>query len=189
MSQDELLPEELNHCQQVLGALVPRASRVDRDRLMLRLGQQSARRGSTPWKWATGASLLLAAVLGLRPAFVPQAAAPTQLAAQDNAKTLEAAPREKSLPADHAAAPRPEFRPSDDQTEWLLALANGRFDRSRTLTVRPPWRTSEPASPASDAAVSDNSSNTDSTRSAQPLRWGDRRLRRDNIDLAAPPTS
>src|SRR3569832_2231258 len=82
MSQDDRIPEELSDCERALLSLVPKASRIDRDRLMIRLGEQAATRSSTPWKWATAASLLLALGLGVRPALVTDGTSQTPLATQ-----------------------------------------------------------------------------------------------------------
>ncbi len=190
MSQDELLPEELNDCQRVLVSLVPRASRVDRDRLMIRLGEQSAARGSTPWKWATGASLLLALVLGLRPALVPPGAAPAQLASESHSDAPRSIHSQASLPTDpEVSVPPVAVRPIDSEVDWPLALASGRFDSSRTLTVRPQLATAAQASRGGDAPVLDDSLDAIPPRRTPTLRWGDRLLRRDRVDLTAPPTS
>ncbi len=193
MSQDELLPEELNDYERLLIALAPRASRIDRDRLMIRLGEQSAARGSTPWKWATAASLMLALALGLRPAFAPPGSAPTQLATQTPAKASRAedeagAQDARPTEPDNGAAPAP-VRPIDTEVDWVLALASGRFDSSGTLTVRPRPASSALASHVDSAPVADDSPNTSPSVRTQTLRWGDRPLMRDAVDQAPPPTS
>ena len=145
MSQNEL-PEELNDTERALLALSPRASRIDRDRLMIALGEQSAGRGATPWKWATGASLLLALALGVRPAPESQTMAPQQMATQEK---LNEAPGVVNGEASKAAEPSevaaPASRLARDEFDWLRALASGRFDSSRPLTVRPEWGSGEGA--------------------------------------------
>lgn len=190
MSQDELLPEELNDYERLLITLAPRASRIDRDRLMIRLGEQSAARGSTPWKWATAASLMLALALGLRPAFAPPGSAPMQLATQTPSQESRAVNAQEARPteSDHGAAPAP-VRPIDTEVEWLLALASGRFDSSRTLTVRPRPASAALASHVDSAPGTDDSPNTGPSVRTPTLRWGDRPLMRDAVDQAAPPTS
>jgi hypothetical protein len=66
MSPDEILPADLKNYERALLALAPTASRIDRDRLMVRLGEQSAVgvrvRGTSAslWKCATAASLVVA---------------------------------------------------------------------------------------------------------------------------------
>ncbi len=189
MSQDEHLPEELNDCQRMLASLAPRASRIDRDRLMIHLGEQSAARGSTPWKWATGASLMLAFVLGLRPAILPQGAAPAHIVSQNDAEAPGGMRRENSRVREHAEAPHAVVRPIGDEADWLLSLASGRFDASRPLTVRPQLATDALAARAADARVPDDSPDANPPPRTPTLRWGDRRLRRDGIGLATPPTS
>jgi hypothetical protein len=188
MSQDERLPEELNDHEGALVSLVPLASRIDRDRLMVRLGEQSAGRGSVPWKWATGASLMLALVLGLRQALDPQGSAPTQLAAQTSADTPTSVCA--SRPAEpNDAAPLPTRRPIDNEVDWLLGAASGQFDPSGTLTVRPQSATAVLASRAGNARVLDGAPDMSPPIRTPILRWGDRPLRRDAAVLATPPTS
>jgi hypothetical protein len=190
MSQDEHLPEELNDCQRLLVSLAPRASRIDRDRLMIRLGEQSAARGSRPWKWATGALLMLALVLGLRSALVPQGFATTQLATQSPTDAPQSVHPETLRPTEpDDGAPLPTRRPIDNVADWLLAEASGQFDPSRTLTVRPRSATAVLASRPGDVRVLDDSPDTSPPIRTPTLRWGDRPLRRDAADLVAPPTS
>jgi len=70
--QPEPLRPELSAVEAALASLAPRSSGLDRDRLMYLAGQaaglKTARRRPAAWLWpcATAASLLLAAVLGLR---------------------------------------------------------------------------------------------------------------------------
>jgi hypothetical protein len=66
MFQERLNPE-LAAVEAALASLVPKASGVDRDRLMFLAGQAAARprRGAWLWPCATAASLLLAAALGI----------------------------------------------------------------------------------------------------------------------------
>lgn len=184
MSQDELLPEELNDYERLLVQLAPRASRIDRDRLMLRLGEQSAARGSTPWKWATAASLMLALVLGLRPAFAPSGSAPTQLATPSPPQLPLAEPADTDV-----GVPSALDRPIHNDTDWILALASGRFDSSGTLTVRPRPANAALASHVDSAPLADDSANASPAVRTPTLRWGDRPLMRDAIDQASPPTS
>jgi hypothetical protein len=187
MSQDERTPAELSDSERVLLSLVPKASRIDRDRLMIRLGEQAATRSSTPWKWATAASLLLALGLGVRPTLIPDDSAPTPLA-------THAPPDAQQSSERNAVAPPAVVRPLDSNDDWLLALAADRFDSSRTLSVRPPLGPAALASRGSGAQALDNAQQLDAPGAVPPirtptLRWGDRPLRRDVIDLAAPPTS
>jgi len=189
MSQDEHLPEELNDCQRLLASLAPRASRIDRDRLMICLGEQSAAGGSGPWKWATGASLMLALVLGLRPALVSQESATRQLATHSSKDAPQAFPETLRPAEPKDGAPRPTRRSIDNESDWLLAVASGAFDPARTLTVRPRSATAVLASRPNDAHVLDNSPDVSPPVRAPTLRWGDRPLRRDAADLVAPPTS
>ncbi|HTM54967.1 MAG TPA: hypothetical protein VL175_13120 [Pirellulales bacterium] len=189
MSQDEHLPEELNDCQRLLASLAPRASRIDRDRLMIRLGEQSAAGGSVPWKWATAASLMLALVLGLRPALVSQESATRQLATHSSKDAPQAYHPETLRPEPNDGAPPPTRRSIDNEADWLLAVASGEFDPARTLTVRPRFATAVLASRPNDAQVLDNSPDPSPPVRTPMLRWGDRPLRRDAADLTAPPTS
>ncbi len=191
MSQDELLPEDLNDCQRVLTELVPRASRIDRDRLMIRLGERSAARGSRGWKWATAASLTLAIVLGLRPVLDRQATAPAQLAVQGPPAAPRSPQPESLRPAQpDDAAPLPAVPAIDVEAAWLLAVANGQYNPSGMLTVRPQSAMAELATRAGNSsAPPDISPDTTPTRRAPMLRWGDRPLWRETVDLTAPPTS
>jgi hypothetical protein len=187
MSQDERLPAELSDSERAFLSLVPKASRIDRDRLMIRLGEQAATRSSNPWKWATAASLLLALGLGVRPALVPNSSAPTPLAMQ----TLPDA--QQSSEPNVIAAPA-VVRPLDSNADWLLALAADRFDSSRTLSVRPALAPAALASRESNSQALDSAQQLDAPGAVPPvrtptLRWGDRPLRRDVIELATPPTS
>jgi hypothetical protein len=190
MSQDERLPQELNDYERALVSLVPRASRIDRDCLMIRLGQQSAGRGSAPWKWATGASLTLALVLGLRPTLVPQGSAPTPLGTQSSTDAAQFARSETSRPTEpDDGAPLPTRRVIDNEADWLLAVASGQFDPSGTLTVRPQSASAVLAPHGGHSRALDDGPDASPPIRPPILRWGDRPLRRDAADLATPPTS
>lgn len=85
--QPEHLRPELAAVEAALASLAPRASGLDRNRLMYLAGQaaglKTARRRPAAWLWpcATAASLLLAAVLGLRGSTSREPAlAPTEMA-------------------------------------------------------------------------------------------------------------
>lgn len=84
MSAEEPLKPELAAIQAALAALTPQAAGLDRDRVMYLAGRaaacQPARRRAAAWLWpcATAASLMLAAVLGLRG---PRPSEPAQVAA------------------------------------------------------------------------------------------------------------
>jgi hypothetical protein len=187
MSQDERTPEELSDCERALLSLAPKASRIDRDRLMIRLGEQAATRSSTPWKWATAASLLLALGLGVRPALVTDGTSQTPLATHAVADA-----QQRTSP--NAITPPAAVRPLDSDADWLLALATDRFVSSRTLSVRPALAPAALASRESNGPAFGNAQELDAPAASPPvrtptLRWGDRPLRRDVIDLAAPPTS
>ncbi|REK18352.1 MAG: hypothetical protein DWQ37_04350 [Planctomycetota bacterium] len=192
MSQDELLPEELNDCQQALSALVPRASRIDRDRLMIRLGEQSAARGSLGWKWATAASLSLAVLMAVRPWFVPQAGAPEQVAQQrESAEPLTiqhepSPPAAVEDPAPSSDSPAKAVPEIDEEGAWLLAVASGQYQSAGMLTVRPQPE-SLTASRAADATEASDALLERGLERAPMLRWRDRALRRDGFGPAAPP--
>jgi hypothetical protein len=171
----------------MLTSLSPRASRIDRDRLMIRLGQQSAARGAAPWKWATGASLMLALVLGVRPAIVSSGAAPAQLAIQSKAAEQPSTRADGPQHAEpHNDSPRAPERPLRDEGAWLMALASGRFDSPGMLTVRPRLATIELASRGGDGQVAGDSPASSPPARTPMLRWGDRR-KREAVELAAPP--
>ena len=190
MSQDEHLPEELNDCQRLLVSLAPRASRIDRDRLMILLGEQSAARRSRPWKWATGASLMLALILGTRSALVSDRSATTQLATQSSTDAPESVQPEILRPIEPVdRGPLPPRRSIDNEADWLLAEASGQFDPSRTLTVRPRSATAVLASRPDDVRMLEDAADASPPIRTPTLRWGDRPLRRDAADLVAPPTS
>jgi len=182
MSQDEL-PEELSDTERLLVTLAPRASRIDRDRLMIALGEQSAARGSTPWKWATAASLMLALVLGVRPAFESQTVGPQQIAKQQG--------KDAAAEAVTAADPDlnddpPASRTASGEFDWLRALASGRFDSSRPLTVRPQWSSDEAALRSAEVAVRDETEDRRPADRTPMLRWGDERLRRESVQQVMP---
>ncbi len=177
MSQNEL-PEELNDTERALLSLAPRASRIDRDRLMIALGEQAATRSATPWKWATGASLLLALVLGVRPALESQEDGPQQIAERQNdGDAIEAVSAATADPKDMP----PDYRVASDEFDWLRALASGRFDNSRPLSVRPEWNRGEVALRNAEVAVRDETEETRPAAREPMLRWGDERLRRDSL--------
>jgi hypothetical protein len=187
MSQDARLPEELSDCERVLVSLVPKASHIDRDRLMIRLGEQAATRSSTPWKWATAASLLLALGLGVRPALVTDGTSQTPLATQTLPDAQQSSERNVTTPPAVA-------RPLASNDDWLLALSTDRFDSSRTLSVRPALASAALASRGSNSQALESAQQLDAPTAIPPvstptLRWGDRPLRRDVIDLNTPPTS
>lgn len=190
MSQDELLPEELNDCRHAFESLLPRTSRIDRDRLMIRLGQESAARASRPWKWSTAAALLLAVGLGLRPALVQQAAAPGQVA-RDDTSAAPRAPEPSPSQSEEQDKPtrRQATRPVDNRSAWLQAVASGRFDSSRVLSVRPRLTEDALATRAPDAPGTNDSPAARSSGRAPVLRWGDRLLNRDLVEPAGPPAS
>lgn len=175
MSQDEL-PEELNDTERTLLSLAPRASRIDRDRLMIALGEQSAARGTNPWKWATAASLLLALALGVRPALETPTVGPQQIAVQeDGSGASEAVSAAAADPKDVI----PDHRAAGEESDWLRALASGQFDSSRPLSVRPAWTSGDVA--LRSAEVRDEMEETRPAAREPMLRWGDERLRRSSL--------
>lgn len=185
MSQDEHLPEELTDTERLLVTLAPRGSRIDRDRLMIALGEQSAARGATPWKWATGASLLLALVLGVRPALETQEDGAQQIAEQENGSDAievisSAATDSKDAIPDHRAA--------GEEFDWLRALASGRFDSTRPLTVRPELTTGDFGNWNVEVAVRDETEKRRPAERTPMLRWGDERLRRGEAEMFVPRT-
>lgn len=186
MSQDEL-PEELSDTERLLVTLAPRASRIDRDRLMIALGEQSAARGSTPWKWATAASLMLALALGVRPVFESQTVGPQQIATQQK---MDEAPGVVNVEVPEAAesseVASPDSRLAGGEFDWLRALASGRFDSSRPLTVRPQLSSDEAALRSAEVAVRDETEDRRPADRTPMLRWGDERLRRESVQQVMP---
>ncbi len=186
MSQNEL-PEELNDTERTLLALAPRASRIDRDRLMIRLGEQSAARGATPWKWATAASLLLALALGVRPAPESQTVGPQQVATPEK---IDEAPGVVNVEVPEAAGSSevagPDSRLAREEFDWPRALASGRFDSSRPLTVRPEWGSGGAELRSAEVAVRDEAEDRRPATRTPMLRWGDERLRRNSVQQMTP---
>lgn len=184
----EFLSEELNDTEQALLSLAPRASRIDRDRLMIALGKQSAARSATPWKWATGASLMLALALGVRPAFDEQTAELQPIVKQQDAGDARSVVAEESP----ALAESPQIQTPDrwprDEFDWLRALASGRFDSSRPLTVRPELGASGTTLRSAEVAVRDETEETRPAHRQPMLRWGDERLRQGEAEMFVPRT-
>jgi hypothetical protein len=192
MSRKEDLPErlseELNDTERTLLSLAPRASRIDRDRLMIALGEQTAARSATPWKWATGASLALALALGVRSGFDAPAVAPRPIATrQDAGEEPRASDDKTSQPVESPEVAEPARATSDD-FDWLRALASGQFDSSRPLTVRPEFTQGETALRGAEVAVRDETEKTQPAARTPMLRWGDERLRRGEGEWSGPRT-
>jgi hypothetical protein len=70
MSQD--LPDGLAGLEAALKGLAPEPPQLDRDQLLFRAGQASARRAGRLWPWATGVLGLVAAGLGLALVLQPE---------------------------------------------------------------------------------------------------------------------
>ena len=119
MSED-IHDEGLAGLEAALAKLAPRSPAFDRDRLLFRAGQESARRPSRLWPWATGllgaVAAGLAALLVLRPDPQP-------------IERVVHVPVKQEAPAVHTAAVPPVVPPApkDSNEDSTVAAERARF--------------------------------------------------------------
>jgi hypothetical protein len=115
--------EGLTELEAALAGLAPRPPALDRDRLLFRAGQESARRGRL-WPWATGLLAAVAAGLGallvLRPGPPP-------------VERIVYVPVKEEAPPVRAAADRPTAPAAADSD---VPAATGEADRARLAAFR-----------------------------------------------------
>ncbi len=80
----------------------------------------------------------------------------------------------------------PDSRLAGDEFDWLRALASGRFDSSRRLTVRPELGSGEGELRSAEVAVRDEAEDRRPADRTPMLRWGDERLRRNSMEQVTP---
>jgi hypothetical protein len=139
---------ELNTLASALASLSPSAGRLDRDQLLFRAGQASARRPNWPWPTASALLLVLAAGLGIvafrqgqpviteRVVYVqPEPAASLQVAD----RTAPAGSEELRAPASDAlpSSPLSYYRLEQLASRWgVEGLPDPQMERSEQLETR-----------------------------------------------------
>ncbi len=160
MPEFENLPPELTGFEASLSRLTPAASRIDRDRLMFRLGQESRRGGRLKMLWpaATVALAILSGGLGFR------------LAADDGPGIVYVEPE---IPASEAQAPRTWYSPE-------LAALNVRLMTAPELRIRSFTETAKQSAAQGKESLSPR--NSVPARMAPRLRIGDRHTWREWLE-------
>ena len=205
MFHDEGLPEELTAFEADLSALRPVVSRLNRDRLMYRLGAQAALGRSTsgpsalpagglraslrrPAVWQAAALLMACStlVLGARllvaPRYVDRV---IYVARQAGEATSPASTVPNTSPPGGNTTPIEvavdRVRPPKTTERWLLAVATPDYRWPGELRARPRRDDSDPSAPIiaapawSNATVGVSSAVHEVRQPAQPLRWNDER--------------
>ncbi|MBX9789062.1 MAG: hypothetical protein K2Y37_09125 [Pirellulales bacterium] len=205
MFRDEGLPEELTAFEAELAALRPVVSRLNRDRLMYRLGAQVALGRSTsgpsalaanglraslrrPAVWQAAAllmacsTLVLGARLLIAPRYVDRV---VYVARQTGEATTRSGVVGENTPVAKNATPvqvasDPGRRPKAVD-RWLLAVATPDYRWAGELRARPRRDDRDPSAPIlvghdwSSTAIGAPSAVHDVPHAAQPLRWSDER--------------